>query len=376
MPRGPARPHPPMTFREAAKLATAIRERNAGKPMNRLLLAEAMGRSPASSEFRDMIMSAARYNLIRGNYASEIIELTPLGEQYTRPTSEEERLEAERTAIRKVPLFDQILTHFNNNKIPPPDFLKNTLEREPFGVAPEWSAEVAERFLANGKAAGFVRMIQDSPWVIMEAGPATADVDEQGQPEAPEQDGATAAPPEHGIAAPLEKTAPPPVPSSAAVGVTEQQEPGTPTAHRQFFIAHGRNHKPLQQLQKILKELDIPYVVAEEEPNVGRPISQKVSDLIKSCSAGIFIFTGDEELLDKDGNTVLQPRQNVVYELGAASLQYGRRIVIFKEKGVTFPTDFRDLGYIEFDKDNLEGKSMELIRELIGLKAVRILPGT
>lgn len=376
MPRGPARPHPPLTFREAAKLPIAIRDHNAGRPMNRVLLAAAMGRSPAGSDFRDVITSAARYGLISGNYNSEAIQLTPLGQKYTRPVSEEERLDAERAAIRKIPIFEQMLTHYNNNKIPPLDFLKNALEREPFGIRPEWSAEVADMFLANGRAAGFVRTVGGSPWVIMEAGPPTADVQEQEEWAKTDEERPAPIRAEAGETT-AESEAPPALaPRSSPAAPEEQAEAATPTAHRQFFVAHGRNHEPLQQLQKILKDLDIPYVVAEDEPNVGRPISQKVADLIKSCSAGIFIFTGDEEFHDKDGNTVLRPRENVVYELGAASLQYGQRIVIFKEKGVTFPSDFRDLGYIEFEKDNLQAKSMELLRELIGLKAVKILPGT
>ena len=66
----------------------------------------------------------------------------------------------------------------------------------------------------------------------------------------------------------------------------------------------------------------------------------------------------------------------MIYELGAASYKYGPHIVIFKEKEVSFPSDFSDLGYIEFEKGQLRGKSMELLRELIALKAVRLLPGS
>jgi hypothetical protein len=62
--------------------------------------------------------------------------------------------------------------------------------------------------------------------------------------------------------------------------------------------------------------------------------------------------------------------------LGAASLLYGQRIVILKEKHVDFPTDFRDLGYIEYEKDHLAEKSMELLRELIKLKAVALIPSS
>ena len=64
--------------------------------MNRILLAEAMGRSPGASQFRDLITASAKYGFTKGNFNSEIIELTELGVQLTKPRSQEERLEAMR----------------------------------------------------------------------------------------------------------------------------------------------------------------------------------------------------------------------------------------------------------------------------------------
>jgi hypothetical protein len=140
----------------------------------------------------------------------------------------------------------------------------------------------------------------------------------------------------------------------------------------QFLVAHGWDKDALQQVQNILNRFHIPYVVAQDEPNAGRPISQKIRDLMKSCTAGIFIFSADEEFRDQDGNTIWRPRENVIYELGAASLEYGQRIVIFKQKGVYFPTHFRDLGYIEYEKGNLSAKAMELLMELVELGALKL----
>ena len=143
----------------------------------------------------------------------------------------------------------------------------------------------------------------------------------------------------------------------------------------QFFIAHGRDLDALQEVQRILDKLGIPYMIAAEEANVGRPISRKVKELMDACIGGIFIFSADEEFKDKEGNIIFRPRENVIYELGAASYVYDQSIVIFKEKNVTFPTDFRDLGYIEYEKGQLAGKTMELLTELIALKAIKLLPG-
>jgi predicted nucleotide-binding protein len=364
MPRGPSRTYPGIAITEAIKIPQGIRDHNAGRPMNRILLAKALNWSPASSDFRDLITASSRYGFTKGNYNSETIELTGLGEQLTKPRSETEKLDAMRKGFRSIPLFEQLLTHFNNNKLPSADFLKNTIEREPFNVTPEWSTEAADIFIANGKVVGFIRDISGSPWVVIEAGPPAAEVSEAITEVKKEQ-------------VPIQEA----TEKEKQVLPTEQkpkvstEAPQIPTS-LQFFIGHGKDKEALEQLKGILNQLGIPYVVAQEEPNVGRPISKKVKDLMDSCSGGIFLFSADEEFKDLNGNSVFRPRENVVFELGAASYKYDQRIVIFKEKGVSFPTDFRDLGHIEYEKGQLAGKTMELLKELIALKAVKILPGS
>jgi predicted nucleotide-binding protein len=93
---------------------------------------------------------------------------------------------------------------------------------------------------------------------------------------------------------------------------------------------------------------------------------------MNECGAAIIIFTADEEFKDVNGQTIFRPSENAIFELGAASALYGSRVVIFKEAGVTFPTNFRDIGYIEFDKDRLDAKVSELFRELIAFKLITV----
>jgi hypothetical protein len=330
--------------------------------MNRILLAGALDMAAASSAYRDLIAAANKFGLITGNYNSETISLTDLGERVTAPASEEARLNGLREAMENVALFRKMLDHFNNGRLPNRDVLKGTLERPPFSVASEWSAEAARVFEETGRFTGVVReMTGGTPYVVRDAGPPIRE-ESNGEPPAAEPSAEVVAEAPTAAGGPAE----PPTPVAAAPA---------PPSSRQFFIAHGKDKEALAQLQAFLRDLDVPYVVAEEEANAGRPISQKIADLMRACSAGIFIFSGDEEITDPNGNTVRRPRPNVVYELGAASFQYGQRIVVFKEKGVEFPTDFRDLGYIEYEKGQLGAKSMELLRELIKLKAVRVTPG-
>jgi len=377
MPRGPARPFPSISLKEAVVIPDGLREHNAGRQMNRILLADALKMSAGSSTYRDLITAANKFGLVTGNYNSESISLTALGDRVTAPASEEDRLNGLRQAMERVGLFKKLLDHFNNNRLPSKEVLKGVLERPPFSVPGVWSAEAAEVFEATGRFTGVIRNVAGRPYVIREAGPPVPEdepnaLEEQlaDEGESPVADATlrAAGTPDDMTTAPIEQPSP--------VVPTQPTQAHAPTqSNRQFFIAHGKDEEALAQMQSILKELDIAYVVAEEEANAGRPISQKVADLMRACSAGIFIFSGDEEVKDPDGKAVRRPRPNVVFELGAASFQYGQRIVLFKEQGVDLPSDFRDLAYIEYEKGQLKAKSMELLRELIKLKAVRVMPG-
>ncbi len=139
-----------------------------------------------------------------------------------------------------------------------------------------------------------------------------------------------------------------------------------------IFIAHGKNKKPLEQLRRILDQFRVPYKVATEEPNLGRPIGTKVKEVMESCNCAILLFTADEELFDKDGKSVWRPNENAIHELGASSYLYGNRIVILKEEQVTLASNYKDIGYISFATDALDAKSLEVLHELIGFQIVKI----
>lgn len=146
-------------------------------------------------------------------------------------------------------------------------------------------------------------------------------------------------------------------------------------AKNAIFVGHGGNRKPMEQLIKILNEYRIPHKQAIEEPNRARPIPQKVADTMRECGAAILVFTADKEYFDADGNSVWRPSENVSHELGAASVLYGERIVVFKEKGIELPSNFSSVGYIEFEKDKLGDKGIDLFRELVSMKILNITVG-
>jgi predicted nucleotide-binding protein len=162
---------------------------------------------------------------------------------------------------------------------------------------------------------------------------------------------------------------------AGASQLSNEPVPGTPARQaggQGIFIAHGKNKKPLEQLKKILDQFRIPYKIATEEPNLGRPISGKIREIMEACNCAILIFTADEEFKTTRGETLWRPSENVVYELGAAGYLYDNKLVIMKEATVTFPSNFRDIGYISFDKDQLEAKAMDVLKELIGFGIVKV----
>jgi predicted nucleotide-binding protein len=147
---------------------------------------------------------------------------------------------------------------------------------------------------------------------------------------------------------------------------------GGTTRSKVLFVGHGKKRGPLEKVEKFLIKYGIPHKIAIDEPHLGRPIPTKVKEIMKECGAAILIFTKDELFLDGDHNEVWRPSENVVYELGAASLLYDDRIVIFTESGIHFPMNFESIGQIAFEEDQIEAKTSDLLQELIGFGLIKI----
>ena len=308
---------------------------------------------PGSSAFRARLTASSKYGLTVGSFYAESVRLTSLGEKVTMPTSNVERSLAKRQAFLSVQLFKQILDHFANAKLPDEKFLPNSLMRPPFNVPRDWALDCATVFRHDAEYLGYLR----DDYLVVERIPDRDD------PGPPEELPARTDEEEHDESEPESDRSYQPTPSREERTV-------------RFFIAHGKNHRPLAQLKALLDEWNVAYKVVQDEPHAGRPISKKVADTMKECTAGIFIFTTEDGNTDEAGKPLPQPNLNVVFELGAASLLYGRKIVIFKQSGVTFPSDFSDLGWISFDGDDLHSATGSLLKELIGLGAIRIVGGS
>lgn len=351
---------PSVTLEQALRVPRAIAEQYGKAPTRPFNVAEALNMSPSSGTFRALCGAAIGYGLTEGGPNAEQIALAPLGRRIVAPLEEGDDKVAEREAVLSPTVERAFLEKYDGSPLPNEKIAKNVLEE--LGVPAGRTEDVLRIILENASRVGFLKTIKEKQYVDLEAATnrtkgsnssSLVDVNPEAgipQKETREDDSRNASAP------------------NTEVGPTS-------TRPNSIFIGHGSNKKPLDQLTKILGEYHIPHKIAVFEPNAGRPIPTKVAETMRECGAAILIFTADKQYHDENGEAVWRPSENVIYELGAASVLYDNRIVIFKEKGVSLATNFSSIGYIEFEPDRLNEKGIELFRELVNFKIVRITVG-
>lgn len=348
---------PKDSFEEALQVAQSIENKNSGNPLPPQEVAIAINRSPGSSAFRILLSSSNKYGLTTGSFNTSRIVITDLGKDIVEPKNEQSSKVAIGSSVLKPELFSKVFNYYKGKKVPDKSFFANTLTRD-FGIPKKHADIFVKVFMANIKYLGLIKDTTTGPWFASET---NLSVPQERLPvrESREFDSNDE-----------EQNDTPP---SSGTNPQSQQTP--PTRSNAIFLGHGKNRKPLDQLIKILDEYGIPHKEAIAEPNAGRPISTKVAEVMRQCGAAILIFTADEKLRDETDNEIWRPSENIAHELGAASILYDNRIVIFKEDGVSLASNFSGIGYISFEKDKLGDKGVELFRELVNFKLVNITVG-
>jgi len=311
--------------------------------------------------------AAIGYGLTEGRPNAPEIELTQLGKRIVTPTEIDDDRRALLEAALKPTVASQFYKKYDGSPLPPKHIAQNVLAT--FDVPKDRTSDVYDPLLENARYVGLVKTIKDKDYIDI-GGPVSAnpvgrasDVMGVGEDLPPD------------VEEPADDDSPPPPNGDTAVPdrtpAVAQRTDSSPTKNA-IFVGHGGNKKPMEQLVKILTEYGIPHKVAVEEPNRARPIPQKVAETMRECGAAILVFTADKEYFDANGTAIWRPSENVSHELGAASVLYGERIVVFKENGVDLPSNFSSVGYIEFEKDKLSDKGIELFRELVSMKILSI----
>jgi hypothetical protein len=342
---------PRHTLEEALVIPQKIQDEMGGNPMKRLLLADAVGLSPSSTNFRDLLSSSYKYGLTEGTEKAKDISLTDLGNSTTQSGDPKARKTSIQIAAMTPDIFKKFYENYSDKKLPSEDMLKKILISN-YEVPEMYAGECSDTLIKNGEFARIIREISGSSHVLLDTDfpdapivslPSIGDEDKE----------------ETNIGTIPENT-----PSQALIPQQQSNKP--------IFIGHGKNREPLQQIIKMLSAFQIPHKIALYEANLGRPIPKKIKDIMLECGSAILIFTKDEQYKSIDGEDIWKPSENVIHELGATSFAYEDRVVIFKEKGLNFPSNFSSIGYIEFDPENIEAKYMDLIKELVGFGLIQI----
>ena len=128
------------------------------------------------------------------------------------------------------------------------------------------------------------------------------------------------------------------------------------------FISYSGNSPALTELREYLDELDIEKFIVGKKPNLDRTINVKVENYLDEADFVIILATGDS----RDRNSNIIPAGNVIHEIGLAQAKpkFKGKIIYLLEEGAEFPSNIKPKGYIRFNRDNIEHKFGDIVKEI------------
>lgn len=138
-------------------------------------------------------------------------------------------------------------------------------------------------------------------------------------------------------------------------------------AEPKVFIAHGSNRDIVEQVKTVLDATDLKYEIAVEEETTAIPVSEKVFEAMRRCTAAVICVTADAA---QDEQTEKFPiNENVLIEIGAAFVLYDKRVVLVWDRRLPIPSNLQGLYRCEFEGDELSWTAgMKLMRAVGKIK--------
>ena len=125
------------------------------------------------------------------------------------------------------------------------------------------------------------------------------------------------------------------------------------------FISHGKGEGALLKLERFLIELGVQPIIVKDQPNLDRTVDKKVEDCLNEADFVIILATVD----DKIGNK-LQPRPNVIHEIGLAQMTHPGKIIYLLEEGTELPSNIRPKVHETFARQSMDRAFTAIIREM------------
>jgi len=333
--------YPKNSLMDASRIAQAIKDHSAGKPYDRLDLAKTLNASPASSSFRSLITSSARYGLTIGSYKAKEIALTPLGTTIMYPKDLQEKADGLKKALFNIDLFKRFFSDYDNNKLPDLEYLVNTLNRT-YGIPPEDCKDCYKMIVKNAEELKVLDDFSGAKWIHLSKLSKAEVTQTVPRPPSGEEE---EVPPE-------EEVTPPPTPPAPKV-----EKPIV-------FISHSENATIVDQLKTILEFGEFDYRIAEETETTAIPIPEKVFGMMRQCNCAIINVSADESEKKPDGTYGVNA--NVLTEIGGAFLQYNRKVILLVDKRVQIPSNLQGLYRCEYEGDELAFSTYLKLQKTLG----------
>ena len=157
---------PAAPFQDAVEFVRGIFEFGSGNPVRRLSLFNHIGKAPESGPSRQLIVNANRYGLIKGNYQSEILEITPDGARTVDsqlPPREQLRARI-KLAIEDVELFAKLHERFVGRALPAKAALVDAAVE--LGASADAAEEAVETFTLNLRFVGLLATLSGAERVV------------------------------------------------------------------------------------------------------------------------------------------------------------------------------------------------------------------
>ena len=340
------RPYPVHTLEDACSIGQAIQDVNSGLPFDRVLLAKALGTTPASSGFTMKLNSSAKYGLTQGGYNDERIALTAQGRAVAAPTRSGETRQALLEAALRPELFRRFYQVLDGKRVPEDAYAQNILQRE-LGLHAALTDECLRIVTANGLHVGILTDADGALYVSM-SGELIPDEDVRALDAGPSAE------------------------ASARPEAVRREGSGVGS---KILIGHAGSPEIVDFVRTVLDEFDIPYGVVESEFEDERPLPADAATEMRECGAAILVFAKPSWSRVSGGREV-SGQEMMLYQLGAASVLYGERIIALTEEGVEpggYGSGFQTL---QFHRERLGEIALALLSELhrIGVLEVRTPP--
>lgn len=128
--KGAAWTFPRHTLEDAIRVAQAIEEKFAGKPVPAEDVCKAVGYPQPDWRYQDLMRSTAQYEIVTWKGATSLVDITNLGTDIVAPSDPKQRQEAMWRAFHSVDQFKRVSEHYEGKRIPEDEFFANTLIRE------------------------------------------------------------------------------------------------------------------------------------------------------------------------------------------------------------------------------------------------------